>query len=220
MTALFAQWRKANTPRLKAIQPGDHPKALIEALSEDLLDTFRQAPLLDPYDVYQHLMDYWAATMQDDVYLLVRDGWKAVQTDGRDRGKPNTDLIPEPLIVARYFAREQADIEKLEADRDAITRQMEEMDEEHGGEDGLLFEARNDKGKLTQGQRQRSSQGDHVRQGRSRGTPEAGRLPGPYREGGRRRQAGEGRAEGARCPGRAKYARLDRGGDPDPGGRR
>ena len=36
-----------------------------------------------------------------------------------------------------------------EAERDAISRQMEEMDEEHGGEDGLLAEAKNDKGKIT-----------------------------------------------------------------------
>jgi type I restriction enzyme M protein len=89
-------------------------------------------------------MDYWAATMQDDVYMIATDGWKAV-TDG----KPNTDLIPTTLIVARYFAKEQAAIEKLEAERDAITRQMEDLDEEHGGEDGLLADAKTDKGKLT-----------------------------------------------------------------------
>ena len=82
--------------------------------------------------------------MQDDVYLLVQDGWKAVID-----GKPNIDLIPQPLIVRRYFAAEAATIEKLEADRDAISRQMEELDEEHGGEDGLLADAKNDKGKLT-----------------------------------------------------------------------
>ena len=125
---------------------GDQPKALIETLSEDLLETFQQGPLLDPYDVYQHLMDYWAETMQDDVYLLVQDGWKAVASDG----KPNTDLIPRaahrrPLLCRR--SRRPSN--KLEADRDAITRQMEELDEEHGGEEGLLAEAKTDKGKLT-----------------------------------------------------------------------
>ena len=73
-----------------------------------------QAPLLDPYDVYQHLMDYWAETMQDDALLIAQDGWKAVLD-----GKPNTDLIPAALIVARYFAAEQAAIEQLEAERDA-----------------------------------------------------------------------------------------------------
>jgi predicted nucleic acid-binding protein len=75
---------------------------------------------------------------------LCQDGWKALQNR-----KPNTDLIPPALIVARYFAAEQVAIEQREAERDAISRQMEEMDEEHGGEDGLLNDARNDKGKLT-----------------------------------------------------------------------
>ncbi|NCN98510.1 MAG: hypothetical protein GW928_14060 [Rhodoferax sp.] len=38
---------------------------------------------------------------------------------------------------------------QLEAERDGITRLMEELDEEHGSEDGLLADAKNDKGKLT-----------------------------------------------------------------------
>jgi type I restriction enzyme M protein len=62
---------------------------------------------------------------------------------------PNFDLIPPALITARYFAEQQAAVERLEADRDAISRQMDEMNEEHGGEDGLLAEAKTDKGKLT-----------------------------------------------------------------------
>jgi type I restriction enzyme M protein len=144
VTALFEKWKQRNTPRLKAITIGGKPKALIESLSEDLLDTFRATRLLDPYDVYQHLLDYWVEAMQDDVYLVVQEGWKAVLD-----GKPNTDLIPQPLMVRRYFPAEQAAIEQLEADRDAITRQLEEMDEEHGGEEGLLADARTDKGKLT-----------------------------------------------------------------------
>jgi len=138
VTTLFAKWKKANTPALKSITVGDKPKALVETLSENLLETFRKGPLVDAYDVYQHLMDYWAETMQDDVYLLVQDGWKA-----------DPELIPPALIIARYFSKEQAAIETLEADRDAITRQMEEMDEEHGGEEGLLADAKTDKGKLT-----------------------------------------------------------------------
>jgi len=148
VTHLFDTWKAANTPLLTGIGQGDRPKVLIEALSERLLETFRGdeaiASLIDPYGVYQHLMDYWAETLQDDAWMIVADGWQAVQA-----GKPNTDLIPPALIVARYFAAEQKAIEQLEAERDAITRQMEELDEEHGGEDGLLAEAKNDKGKLT-----------------------------------------------------------------------
>jgi type I restriction enzyme M protein len=144
VTKLFEKWNTTQTPILKNITVGDKPKKLILALAEDLLANFQKAKLIDPYDVYQHLMDYWAKTMQDDVYLLVIEGWKAVL-----EGKPNADLIPTSLVVRRYFAADQGAIERLEADRDAITRQMEDLDEEHGGEDGLLADAKNDKGKLT-----------------------------------------------------------------------
>ena len=148
VSALLTEWTQASTPLLTGIQQGHRPNALIETLSESLLESFRShaaiASLIDPYGVYQHLMDYWAETLQDDVWMIVSDGWQAVQN-----GKPNTDLIPPALIVARYFAPKQQAIEQLEAVRDAFTRQMEELDEEHGGEDGLLAEAKNDKGKLT-----------------------------------------------------------------------
>ncbi len=144
ITALFEAWKDANVSALTGIQVGDRPKALIEALSENLLDSFRPAPLIDAYDVYQHLMDYWAGTLQDDVWQIALEGWTAVL-----EGKPNFDLIPAALVVARYYAKERAIIEELEAARDAISRQLEEMDEEHGGEEGLLNEARTDKGKLT-----------------------------------------------------------------------
>ena len=117
---------------------GSHPKQLIETLSEDLLRVFAAARLIDRYDVYQHLMSYWTDTMQDDVYMIALDGWKA-----------NSDLIPPQLIINRYFAAEQQNIEKLEAARDTITNRLEELDEEYGDEGGLLEEAKNEKGKIT-----------------------------------------------------------------------
>jgi type I restriction enzyme M protein len=144
VTTLFEKWKKANTAHLKGIAIGDHPKSLLETLSESLLETFRKAPLLNAYDVYQHLMNYWADTMQDDVYMLVHDGWKALVD-----GEPNFDLIPPALIITRYFEAEAKAIEQYVADRDAISAKMEELDEEYGGEEGLLFDAKTDKGKLT-----------------------------------------------------------------------
>ncbi len=148
VSSLLSVWTAANTPLLAGIQQGQRPNALIETLSESLLETFRSheaiASLIDPYGVYQHLMDYWAETLQDDLWMIVSDGWQAVQG-----GKPNTDLIPPALIVARYHATMQKTIEQLEGVRDAFSRHMEELDEEHGGEDGLLNDAKNDKGKLT-----------------------------------------------------------------------
>jgi type I restriction enzyme M protein len=162
----FATWRAATTPLLKAFGKDGHPKALIETTSESLLEAFRAAPLLDAYDVYQQLMDYAADTLQDDAYLIAEEGWlaaakprlivedKAKKTKARPdfaigRRKYQAELIPPALLIARYFAAEQAAIEALEASRAGLEQQMEEMAEEQGGEGGLLEEAKNEKDKLT-----------------------------------------------------------------------
>ena len=104
--------------------------------------------VIDPYDIYQHLMDYWAETMQDDCYLIAADGWKAetyrvVEKDkkGRDRDKGwACDLIPKSLIVARYYAAEQAAIDALAAELETTTAKLAELQEEYGGEDGAFAE--------------------------------------------------------------------------------
>jgi type I restriction enzyme M protein len=138
VTVLFEQWRVTNVSMLKNLGVGSHPQQLIEMLSEDILHVFASAQLIDKYDVYQHLMSYWSEVMQDDVYIIAQDGWLA-----------NHDLIPALLIIRRYFSAEQQQIEKLETARDEISRKLEELEEEHGGEGGLLEEAKNDKGKIT-----------------------------------------------------------------------
>ena len=165
-TKRFAKWKSANTPHLKGFAQNGLPKVLIETISENLLATFEKAPLLDPYDIYQHLMDYWAETMQDDSYLIADDGWikaaqprlviedKAKKTKAKPdfvigKKKYQAELIPPALVIACYYAKEQAAIEALEAQVAAFQQQLEEMAEEHGGEEGLLVEACNEKGAIT-----------------------------------------------------------------------
>ena len=151
MNAHFAQWRTGAAQQLKALKPGFHPKALIVEIAEGLLTHYLGKPLIDAYDVYQHLMDYWATTMQDDAYLVAADGWKAetyrlIETRKAKDGKPGKlvdkgwacDLVPKALVVARYFAKEQAAITKLEAALEATAAQLAELEEEHGGEDGAF----------------------------------------------------------------------------------
>ena len=53
-----------------------HPKELIAKISEQLLDDFAQVDLLDKFDVYEVLMEYWAETMQDDVYAVCYDAMR------------------------------------------------------------------------------------------------------------------------------------------------
>jgi type I restriction enzyme M protein len=157
----FAKWRAATVPQLTAFDKDAHPKALIESIAESLLKAFKSAPLLDSYDIYQHLMDYWATTMQDDAYLIAADGWvkgaqprEIIQVKNKDnklawqethdylKGKRRfkSDLVPAPILVARYFAAERDAIDTLDNELATLDQQIDEMREENSGEEGLLSE--------------------------------------------------------------------------------
>jgi len=146
MNGVFAHWQTTHTPQLKALQPGFHPKQMIHALAEELLAHYADEPLIDAYDVYQRLMDYWEQTLQDDCYQITAEGWQAkperlIERDkkGRDKDKGwACDLVPKSLIVARYFAAEQAAIDTLETTLDGITARLTELEEEQGGEEGAF----------------------------------------------------------------------------------
>ena len=164
VTSIFDTWRETYAPRLGEIDANTLPRTIIDALSENLLARFDNLPLLDPYDVYQQLMDYWDEVMQDDVYLITTEGW-ADAAKPRDliqaknvketpdltinKKKYKMDLIPPALIVARYFATEQANIDALQTAQEAAAQALEEFIEEHTVEDGLLADATNDSGNIT-----------------------------------------------------------------------
>ena len=148
MKAHFDAWSKKATAHLKRLESGFHPKELIAEVSEGLLLHYVGKPLIDKYDVYQHIMDYWREVMQDDCYLITADGWKAepsriIEKDKKGNEKDKgwgCDLVPKSFIVARYFASEQKSIDEVEAELGSITTQIAEIEEEHGGEEGLLSE--------------------------------------------------------------------------------
>ena len=138
---------------------------MIEEISESLLAAYAPLPLLDNYDIYQLLLDYWHAVMQDDVYVLCQDGWAAgkvlreLKVDKGEKLKETPDLLlgkskykaellPPALLVARFFANEQADIDALQAAADEASQALESYLEEQGGEEGLLSDAANDAGKI------------------------------------------------------------------------
>lgn len=153
MDNLFSQWETKTTATLKVLQEDHHPKEVIHTISEALLATYTGKALINKYDVYQHLMNYWFEVMQDDCYLIAADGWKATtyriieekkNKDGKvtkttDKGW-TCDLIPKTLVINRYFTDEQQLIDKLNAELETQQSQKTEMEEEHSGEDGAFVE--------------------------------------------------------------------------------
>ncbi|MGX4732134.1 N-6 DNA methylase [Kitasatospora griseola] len=162
-------WFATHRSVLQALNPDTVPKGLIALISDDLLARFKGTPLLDEYDVYEQLMTYWHGVMHDDVFLVMNDGWceaakprkniedkvrKLSETpdlvigSGRSATKYKMDLIPPALVVARYFADEQAEADSLHAAAEVASRAVEEYIEEHAVEEGLLAEAMDD-GKIS-----------------------------------------------------------------------
>ena len=98
-TKLFAKWKTANTPRLKGLRPRTAiPRRSSKPSPRTCSPPSRTPPLLDPYDMYQHLMDYWAETMQDDCYLIVeRRLARSRQAPAHHRGQEQARRRRSPI---------------------------------------------------------------------------------------------------------------------------
>lgn len=166
----YQTWSNTYRVMLKNLQIGFHPKELISTLSEDLLAMFNDVKLINKYDIYQLLMDYWAEVLQDDCYMLSIDGWQIGATlrqlvPSKDKNGKNVykeahhfeynkiryvaDLIPPSLMIKKYFSAEQKAIDILQVKLDTVAGELESFIEENSGEEGILEEAKTDKGTIT-----------------------------------------------------------------------
>lgn len=166
MALVYHKWNQETVLYARKLEKGIKPKHEIHLVSENLLKHYENKPLTNKYAIYQHLMDYWAETMQDDLYELAAEGWKAGNEVRRIEKKTKKGekeivkqltgiegleglLIPPSLLIQEYFYKDQKAIDDLEVEVDVIKANQEELLEENSGEDGLLFEAVDDKGKIT-----------------------------------------------------------------------
>ncbi|NHF74888.1 type I restriction-modification system subunit M [Paracoccus xiamenensis] len=170
ITGILDGWIAENTPLLTGIRQDDHPRDLIHTIAEDMLTRFDPAPLVDKYEAYQRLMSYWAATMQDDVFIIAGGGWLAARELREARKETGddkkvkwleegdltvnklrlvADVIPPRLITARFFPDLKQALDDATAKAEELGREIEELAEEHGAEGGLLEFAMTETGKLT-----------------------------------------------------------------------
>jgi len=156
LNTVFNQWKNQTTELLKNLDAGCKPKQVIQNISEALLHAYDNRSLIDQYDVYQHLMNYWNEIMQDDIYVIATDGWKAgnevnrlakesknskketVRKDVEGLDGLEGRLIPPTLLIAHYFATEQNAIDTLNAKKEEGLATKTEIEEEHGAEGGLF----------------------------------------------------------------------------------
>ena len=154
----FDTWLRKEAEYWKGLERGFHPKDVLQQMSDALLFGFASNPLVDAYDMYQELMNYWAEAMQDDFYSVSIDGWMAGKEytrlvikgkKGKD-GKTGKDkevaglegiegrMIPPQLMIAHFFAKEQEELDAALAAVETAKARMTEIEEEQSGEEGLF----------------------------------------------------------------------------------
>lgn len=157
LNAVFVSWKDKVYQELQGINDTNAPKKLADLISETLLNEYKDKPLVDKHNMFQHLMDYWNDIMKDDVYLLVEDGWiaktkRVLETNkkGKEVDKGWTcDLIPKQLVIDKYLSSEQTALNDLNAKLESTQAEITTTQEEHAGDEGLLSDATNDKGTIT-----------------------------------------------------------------------
>jgi type I restriction enzyme M protein len=166
---LIDQWWNSHREELRSISSNSKPVDFITKISEDILKIFEARHLVDEYAVYEQVMSYWHQTLNDDITLILSEGWtdaakprttienkerKLSETpdltigSGKTSQKFKMDLIPPDLIASRYFANEKANLEALNNSLESAISAVEEFIEENSGEDGFLADFLDD-GKIT-----------------------------------------------------------------------
>jgi type I restriction enzyme M protein len=132
---MLNDWRNSVQPQMMSVCKGARPKELIANWSETLLmKAISHRGLVDPYEVYDVLLNYWADVMQDDCYMVANDGWtypevKAVKRKETTNKKTNKtevketaclydeivcDLLPVNILLSEFFTTETDEIADLQ----------------------------------------------------------------------------------------------------------
>lgn len=147
--AAVGEWKAEVTPQLKNLATGFKPKELVVGISEGLRLAVAKSPsLVDEYNVYDQLMNYWGETMQDDCYMISEDGWKAelhLPLDKKGGVKKSydytmleCDLLPVEIVIREYFQGDADNIKDLKAKLEVTQQKLDEHIEEHAEDFEIL----------------------------------------------------------------------------------
>lgn len=138
-----AAWLGDFTRKALGLKRGAEPKRIIAEWGEELLCA--RASLVTPYALYEHLMNYWVETMQDDCYLVCRDGWQArlVKPKKKSYGWRDLqcDLLPPEVVARGRCAKTYENYLKRIEELESLESQYAELTEGLGEDDEIPEEA-------------------------------------------------------------------------------
>jgi hypothetical protein len=78
-------------------------------------------------------MNYWAEAMQDDCYMVSRDGWKVTLRDTKKKSTfedLESDLLPVSVVVNKFFAADYASILTKRGEVEQLSGEIDAFPEE------------------------------------------------------------------------------------------
>ncbi len=146
LESAIEKWKNSVREELWSLDIGCNPNQVLSSISERLIGCFMDVPLVDGYSMYQYLRDYWQSTMQDDIYFIAEEGWKAIpyRIQVSKKGKSidkgwACDLVPKELVVSQLFKSESDSLQDLEAKLVDLEEEIAVFEDEQNQEGGVFF---------------------------------------------------------------------------------
>lgn len=139
------KWQTENKEKLQNVNKSTRVKFFIEDLSNSMLKIFENDKLINKYEAYELLMEYYNNTLKDDLYLIIENGWIPKLVYAQDKNgkiKKNefeSDLLPKNIIINEYFKEYAYKLEKKNNELDNLISEFEAKVEDNTGDDQEIF---------------------------------------------------------------------------------
>lgn len=137
-------WEQDNKNILYSISSDSSVKSIINVLSSSILKDFENDKLIDKYEAYEFLMEYYNNSLKDDIYLIIENGWipKLVYAQYKNgkikKNEFDSDLLPKEIVINEYLKKENDNIEKLNNDLNDLSQEFDSMVEENTGDEEIF----------------------------------------------------------------------------------
>ena len=113
-------------------------------MSNDILNIFEDDKLINKYEAYEFLMEYYNNTLKDDLHLIIENGWIPKLIYGQDKNgkmKKNefeSDLLPKNIVVKEYFKEYANKLDELNNELNYLIQEFESKIEENTGDESIF----------------------------------------------------------------------------------
>ncbi len=139
-------WEQDSKESLYSINSDSNVKEIINNLSENIINVFDEDKLIDKYEAYEFLLEYYNDTLKDDFYLIIENGWIPKLVFAQDKNgkiKKNefdSDLLPKEIVISEFFNEENNHLEKLVSDLNLLSQEFDSTVIDNTGDEEIFNE--------------------------------------------------------------------------------